>query len=193
MMLLLIPLAAILFRERGRPDSGIPKSPLLVLFGLVIAACALPVSMDNAWAIAVIAAAFALGCSSGLGNPTGAAFHGEHPSGDYEWWQIGPGRRNAWVALFMHGYVRSAGCLVLIPMGHANVAIALIAISTLTEPLAVLIARESCGGALKHLDGHDPGWAAETERSARMWAMNEYLYGGLMAAFSLWAGSFLNS
>jgi len=181
-------LGAFLSRARGNPKSKITKGLALVAFGAVIAATFLPWVHSSILAGVIITAGLALGCSLGLGNAVGPAMSGTPPDfNKTEWWQVGPLADNAWLSLFVLGFLRAAVCLGA--FFHVPDVTLLVAASTVATPLAVFLAIKTLGGEIQtHHQAPGLAWQLETARSNKMWARQEYIYGFLMGA-AAWAMS----
>ena len=129
--------AAIVDRLRGSAK-GLPSKTLeLLAYGWIIAAL-LGHPLDY-WTPA-ISVLFALGGSFGWGEPIGAALFGRAMNAvDYEWWQIGPLKKNAWLALTFRGAMWGAPVLAL--AYWLPEVIVVLPAYLIAMPLAVLIAR----------------------------------------------------
>ena len=116
MEMLLILLSAGLDRLRGM-GLWAGTTPWAILNGWVIAAL-----LGHPWDLwtPAIAALFALGSAPGWGNPMGRILAPDHRDfGDYEWWQVGPLRKDATLALAFRGAMWGLPLLALygIPNG----------------------------------------------------------------------------
>lgn len=179
--------AAFFAYEKGNPKSMFPKALSLILYGASIAAAVVPWTTDGVLPGVIIAIALAIGLSVGPGSAVGPALHDEPPPLFPAKWQVGIMGKNYWAALLGLGFLRSVLCLIAIPF-VGLLPVWIVVASTLSAPIAVLIARSYCGGPLEWVARADPRWAAETARSDRMWTLQDRLYGAITCLGAVGAG-----
>lgn len=157
--ILIVLLCGVADRVRGAGQPKIPTAIEMVIYGGLISL--LIVYPVNLWTIAIILL-FWVGSTMGWGSPINKVlFDTPMQESNYERWQIGPLKRNAWLALAVRGFLWGAPLLIIVYWVPAVIYVPVA--FTVAMPLACLLAR------------HQPIYRRD------IWAVQEVLR-GLIAA-----------